>query len=205
MKKLWQCLLAAAMVMALCCPVALADSISFDGVVTAAYTHEVYARNSAQVESVPVIVGQVVKAGETIAVLRTTKVYAEEDGTVAAVFGRVGDLTDTLAARYGAAIYLESTVTYTVAASTQYAYDAVDTKLVRVGEAVTLRSRTESSRTGEGIVTAVDGTSYTVHVTSGDFLIGESVSVYRGSEYKDAQRIGRGPIARNSDALVTGS
>ena len=205
MKKLWRSLILAALVMSLTCGAALAESISLDGTVTAAYTREIYALNTAQVESVPVIVGQSVRAGDTIATLRTTKVYAEEDGTVAAVFGKPGDLTDTLIERYGAAMYLESTVTYTIAASTQYAYDSVETKLVHVGETVCLRSRTESSRTGEGVITAVDGASYTVHVTAGDFLIGESVSIYRGGEYKDAERIGRGPIARNADIAVTGS
>ena len=205
MKKLWKSLILTALVMALATGAALADSISFDGTVTAAYTHEIYADNSAQVEHVPVIVGQQVKAGETIALLRTTKIYAEEDGTVAAVFGKTGDLTDTLIARYGAALYLESTVTYTIAGSTQYAYDAVDTKLVHVGEKVALRSRTESSRTGEGVIVSVEGDSYTVHVTSGEFLVGESVSIYRGSDYQDAQRIGRGPIARGADTAVTGA
>ena len=204
MKKLWRSLIPALLIAALCCPAALAESISFDGTVTAAYTHEIYALNTAQVESVPVIVGQAVKAGDVIATLRTTKVYAEEDGTVAAVFGRPGDLTDTLTARYGAAMVLESSVTYTIAASTQYAYDSVETKLVHVGETVALRSRTDSTRTGEGVIIAVDGETYTVHVTSGEFLMGESVSIYRGGEYKDAQRIGRGNIARNADAAVTG-
>ena len=205
MKKLWRSLILAALVMALMTGAALADSISFDGTVTAGYTHEIYADNTAQVERIPVIVGQAVAAGDTVAVLRTTKIYAEEDGTVAAVFGKPGDLMDTLIARYGAAIDLESTVTYTIAASTQYAYDAVDTKLVHVGETVALRSRTESSRTGEGVIVSVEGDSYTVHVTAGDFLVGESVTVYRGDDYKDAQRIGRGAIARGVDTAVTGA
>lgn len=205
MKQVFRGILVTVLVLSLIGGAALADSISFDGTVTAAYTHEVYAENSAQVESVPVIVGQAVKAGETLAVLRTTKVYAEEDGTVAAVFGTVGDLTDTLTAIYGATMYLERPVTYVIDASTQYAYDAVDTKLVHVGETVALRSRTESSRTGEGVIIAAQGDSYTVHVTSGEFLMGESVSIYRGGDYKDAQRIGRGSIARNGNAAVIGA
>ena len=205
MKKLWKSLILAVLVMALMTGAALADSISFDGTVTAAYTHEIYADNTAQVESVPVIVGQTVKAGDAIATLRTTKVYAEEAGTVAAVFGEAGDLIDTLIGRYGAAIDLENEVTYIITASTQYAYDAVETKLVHVGETAYLRSRTDSNRTGEGIIVAVDGASYTVHVTSGDFLVGESVSIYRSDDYKDAQRIGRGAVARNADIVVTGA
>lgn len=205
MKKLWRSLIVAALVVTLLCPAALAESISFDGTVTAAYTYEIYAENTAQVESVCVEVGQMVLSKDTVAMLRTTKVYAEEDGTVAAILGGVGDLTDSLVERYGASIVLQRPVRYTIAASTQYAYDSVESKLVYVGEKVALRSRTESDRTGEGLIVAVDGNSYTVHVTSGEFLMGESVSIYRGDGYKDAQRIGRGSIARNSDAQVTGS
>lgn len=205
MKQTLKTLLLVAMALALLMPAALAESIAFDGTVTAAHTHEIYALNSAQVESVPVTVGQAVKAGDTVATLRTTKVYAEQAGTVAGVFGEAGDLTDTVIGRYGAVICLEQPVTYTVAASTQYAYDSVDTKLVHVGEAVALRSRTDSNRTGSGVIVAVDGASYTVHVTDGSFLIGESVTVYRDSDYQDAQRIGRGSIARNADVAVTGS
>ena len=205
MKKLWRSLIVAALAVTMLTSAALAETISFDGTVTAAYTYELYAENTAQVEYVCVEVGQTVLSNDTIAMLRTTKVYAEEDGTVAAIFGGEGDLTDSLVERYGASIVLQRPVIYTIAASTQYAYDAVETKRVGVGETVALRSRTDSERVGEGLIVAVDGASYTVHVTSGDFLMGESVSIYRGSEYKDAQRIGRGTVARNSDALVAGS
>ena len=204
MKKLWRSLIVAVLAVNLMTP-AIAETISFDGTVTAAYTHEIYAKNTAQVDSVPVTVGQMVKAGDALAALRTTGVYAEEDGTVAAIFGGVGDLTDSLVERYGATVVLQRPVIYTVAASTQYAYDAVETKLVYVGENVALRSRTDSERVGEGLIVAVDGNSYTVHVTSGDFLMGESVSIYRGKGYQDAQRIGRGTIARNANALISGS
>lgn len=204
MNKLWRTLMLAALVMAMACP-ALAESISLDGTVTAAYTYEIYAPDTAQIESIPVVAGQAVKAGDPVAILRTTKIYAEEDGTVAAIFGGVGELTDSLVERYGAAIDIQRPVIYTISASTQYAYDSVDTRLVHVGETVALRSRSETTRTGEGQIVAVEGTGYTVHVTSGAFLMGESVNVYRGEGYLDSQRIGRGPIARNADALVSGS
>ena len=205
MRQILRTILMAVLVAALMIPAALADAISFDGTVTAGYTHEVYAGNTAQVESVPVAVGDAVKVGDTLATLRTTKVYAEEDGTVAAVFGEAGDLTDAVVGRYGAVIDIERPVTYIIEASTQYAYDSVETKLVHAGETVALRSRTDSGRSGEGVIVAAAGTGYTVHVTSGEFLIGESVSIYRGEDYKDNQRIGRGTVARNADAVVTGS
>ena len=194
-----------ALALMLCSSLALAENISFEGTVTAAYTHEVYAASNAIVESVSVAVGDRIAAGDTVAALRTTKVYAEEDGTVYAVFGQEGMSADTATENYGAAIYMEGNVTYTVSASTQNAYDSVETKLVHAGETVYLRSRTEESRVGTGVITTMDGTDYQVNVTEGDFLIGETVHIYRSSNYADDQRIGKGTVARHAPIAVTGT
>ena len=188
-----------------CSSAALAESISFDGTVTAAYTHEVYAASGAIVEKVNVAVGDCLQAGDAVAALRTTKVYAEEAGKISAVFGQEGMSADTATNNYGAAIYMEGSVTYTVAASTENAYDAVETKLVHAGETVYLRSRAEESRVGAGVITTIDGTDYQVNVTEGDFLIGESVNVYRTADYESEQRIGRGTVARTAPIAVTGT
>lgn len=184
---------------------ALAEVVSLDGTVTASYTYEIYSDSSATVENVFVSEGETLQAGDAIASLRTTKVYAEEDGTVTAVFANVGDLTDTVAERYGASIYLEGSVTYTITASTEKAYDSIESKLVHVGETVYLRGRTNESHVGTGVITAVDGTSYTVQVTEGDFLVGETVSIYRSESYLDAERVGRGDVARTAPITVTGT
>lgn len=188
-----------------CSTAALAETVSFDGTVTASYTHEVYAASSAVVEDVPVNVGDSVDASDRIASLRTTKVYAEENGTICAIFGQVGSSTATLTENYGAAIYMESDVIYTVSASTSDAYNSVECKLVYVGETVYLRSRSEESRAGTGVITSVSGTDYTINVLSGEFLIGENVNVYRTETYADDQRIGRGSVERNAPVAVTGS
>lgn len=184
---------------------AFAESVSLDGTVTASYTYEIYSDSSATVENVFVSEGEMLQAGDAVASLRTTKVYAEEDGMVTAVFATVGDLTDTVTERYGASIYLEGAVTYTIAASTEKAYDSIASKLVHVGETVYLRGRSNEDHVGTGIIAAVDGTSYTVQVTDGDFLIGETVSVYRSENYLDTDRVGRGDVARTAPITVTGT
>lgn len=188
-----------------CSSVVLAETISFEGTVTASYTHEVYAASSAIVENVPVSVGDSVSGNDMVASLRTTKVYAEEDGTVCAVFGQEGVSADTVTENYGAAIYMEGRVLYTVAASTTNAYDSVDAKLVHAGETVYLRSRAEESRVGTGVITTIDGTDYQINVLEGDFLIGENVNVYRSAAYADEQRIGKGTVARQAPVAVTGT
>ena len=188
-----------------CSSIALAENISFDGTVTAAYTHEVYAASSAIVEKVSVSVGDSVSGGDTIASLRTTKVYAEEDGTICAVFGQEGAAVDTVTENYGAAVYMEGNVVYTISASTDNAYDSVETKLVHTGETVYVRSRAEESRVGTGVITTIDGTDYQISVTQGEFLVGENVNVYRSADHADEQRIGKGTVSRRAPIAVSGS
>lgn len=182
---------------------ALAEPLSLDGTVTAAYTSEVYTASTAITQAVHVAVGQTVQAGDAVATLRTTKVYAEDDGVITAVFAQGGDLADAVATRYGAAIYMETDVLYTVSATTDKAYDSVATKLVQVGENVYLRSRTNESRKGTAMITAMDGTSYTLHVTEGDFIVGETVEIFRTADYAASVCLGRGDVARNAPLTVT--
>ncbi len=205
MKHILSIILTMAMLLSFTTVTALAETISLDGTVTAAYTSEVYAESTAIVQQVNVRVGQMVSAGDVIATLRTTKVYAEEDGVITAVFGETGDLADTLTTRYGAAVYMETDVLYTISATTDKAYDTVDAKLVHVGESVWVRSRADETRTGKGVITAVDGSSYTVQVTAGEFITDEIAEVYRDAEYSESACLGRGDVGRSAPLAVTGT
>lgn len=183
---------------------ALADTISFEGTVAASDTHEVYAAIGGTVGSVEAEVGQKVAAGDVLATLDTTKVYATESGTVTGLFGQPGDNAETVAQKYCAVMYIEGESVYSIAASTDNAYNETDNKFVHVGEEVTLKCYSDADHTGTGVITAIQGTDYTVKVTSGEFLIGETVNVYRG-EAKSANRIGRGELTRTAPTAVTGT
>lgn len=184
---------------------ALAESISFSGTVDVNGTVEVYAPIGGTVEQVQAEVGQAVKAGDVLATLSTQKVYAPEDGVVTGVFGVPGDSAENVAARYGAVMYIEGERRYTIAASTENAYNTTENKFVRVGERVYLSCYSDGAHTGEGVITSIQGTDYTVEVTDGEFLIGETVSVFREESCKAASRIGRGVLARTNPTAVTGS
>lgn len=184
---------------------ALADTISFEGTVAAGDTHEIYAAIGGSVVGVEVEVGQKVAAGDVLATLETTKVYATESGTITGLFGQPGDSADTIAQKYGAVMYIEGESVYTISASTENAYNETDNKFVHVGEEVYLSCYSDGNHTGTGVITAISGTDYTVKVTSGEFLIGETVSVYRGDAAKSANRIGRGELTRTNPTAVTGS
>ena len=191
--------------MSLLASAALADSLTLNGTVAAGKTIEVYAPIGGTVASVVAEVGQEVGAEDVLYTLKTTKVYAEEDGTVTGIFGEPGDSAATVSTRYGAVMYLEGDSVYSVSASTDNAYNTTDTKFVHVGETVYLKCRSNSDRTGVGTITSIEGTSYQIKVSSGTFIPGDSVDIYRDSEYTNTKRIGRGSVSRTSPTAVTAS
>ena len=198
---------ALAMALAVCMlgAAASADTISFSGKVEASETVQVYAPVGGTAEAVPVRVGETVAEDTVIAKLRTTKVYAEEDGIVTSVFGQPGDDAASVAQTYGAVMYVEGPYTYSIEASTSRAYDAMDNYIVHSGEVVYLVSRNRTAYRGEGIITSVDGSNYTVLVTSGEFYVGDSLDICRDSDLSAASRIGRGNVARVAPKAVTGT
>lgn len=183
---------------------AMADSITFNGNVTASRTVEVYAPIGGTVDQVPVLAGEMVTPDTVLCTLKTNKVYATEDGVVTGIFGEPGDSAETVAAKYGAVMYIEGTERYTLSASVDNAYNAAENRFVHVGEKVYIVYRKNSTMTGEGIITAVNGTGYTVEVTEGKFLLGGSCSIYRDADHTNTEMIGRGTVSRRDPVAVTG-
>ena len=190
------------MVMLLVAGAAQAETLSLSGTVEAGVTVPVYAPIGGTVENVAVEAGMHVAAGDTLFSYRTEKTYASGDGTVTGVFAKAGDDAETVTEQYGADLYIEGTALYTVSASTSKAYSSIETMLVHTGETVYVVCRTDASRKGIGIITAVDGTSYTVLITEGSFIPGDSVSVYRDEAFSEKQRLGRGSISRVNPTAV---
>lgn len=182
---------------------ACAETVTLNGTVEAGSTLTVYAPIGGTVEAVSAETGEKVTAGQELLQFRTEKVYAAQDGVIRGVFGTEGEDAETVAATYGAVLYLEGEHLYSVSASVSKAYSSVDTMIVHPGEKVYLQCRTISARNGNGIITAIDGTSYTVLVTSGEFLPGDSVDIYREELRTDKGRIGRGSVSRVSPEAVT--
>lgn len=185
--------------------IAQAETLSLNGTVEAGTTVPVYAPIGGTVENVLVETGMHVAAGETLFSYRTEKIYASGDGTVTGVFAKAGDDAETVTEQYGADLYIEGTALYTVSASTSKAYSSIETTLVHAGETVYIVCRTDASRKGTGIITAIDGTSYTVLVTEGNFIPGDSVTVYRDEACTEKQRLGRGSAARVNPTAVNGT
>ena len=182
----------------------LAQAYELNGTVVSAVTQNVTTLYGGAIDQVPVRVGQTVRAGDTIATLQTTKVYAKESGKVY-LFGSVGDYAESVAETYGAVAYLEPELTYSLTGSTKYAYDSEATKLTHPGERVFLRTVT-GDYTGHGLITTVADSSFEVLITDeGDLSSGESVNIFRGSNAHADQRLGRGTVVRRGPAAYTGA
>ena len=196
--------LAAAM-MLLTIGAAGAETLSLNGTVEAGVTLPVYAPIGGTVDNVAVETGMRVSAGDILFSYKTEKIYASEDGTVTGVFAQPGDDAETVTEIYGADLFIEGKTLYTISASTSKAYSDIETTFVHAGEKVYIQCRNNTARIGEGIIVAVEDSSYTVRVTSGSFINGDSVAIFRDEAYSDKLRVGRGTIARVSPTAVTGT
>ena len=204
MKKCLFVCLAAILCVVLAMSCAGAETITLNGKTIPAETIQIYAPVSGTAGSVSVEAGQKVQADDTIYTMKTTKVYADHDGKVSGIFGQPGDDAESVTTRYGAVLYIEESPAFTVSASTSGAYNSMETKYVHPGEYVYVASRNSVNRTGEGVITAISGTSYTVEISKGTFLTGETVEVFRDPEYDYQTRIGKGTVTYSDPVAVTG-
>lgn len=191
-----------------CC--ALAE-LSFDGNVVSAGSKPVRAPFGGIVGDVKLRAGDLVKVGDIVASMLTTRVYAPQDGTVSSVFAQPGDGAEGITKRYGAVLYIEPVDRYTVAATTEKAYNSSATKYVHIGERVYLSCTQDGTHRGSARVTGVENadeagvTKYTLEVTGGDFYISETVGIFRSADYASASRIGRGVVSQATAIAVEGT
>lgn len=200
MKKL----LAGALALLMTCSAALAEPRSYAGEVVSTQTAALLAPAAGVIGEVLYQAGQRVRAGDEVAVLQGTTVYAEEPGTVQ-VFGTEGDAVETLVSRYGAVLYLEPDCALTLTGNTAYAYDAVENRNIHPGEIVYLKSTAPAGHEGTGLVTVVSGTKYTVEVLEGNLADEDIVYIYRSSDGAVKSRIGRGTVGYTGATAMFGS
>ena len=203
-------ILAALMALCLLSCSALAE-LSFDGSVVSSGSKPVRAPFGGIVGDVKLRAGDLVKVGDTVASMLTTRVYAPQDGVVDSVFAQPGDGAEGITKRYGAVLYIEPVDRYTVAATTEKAYNSSTTKYVHIGERVYLCCTQDGSHRGSARVTGVESadeagvTKYTLEVTGGDFYIGETVGIFRSADYASSSRIGRGVVGQATAIAVEGT
>lgn len=165
-------------------------SETFDGVVIASQAVTISAPYGGTVESVDVRQGQMLQAGQKILTLSSTKVLASQDGAIQGLFASVGDDAS------GTVMYLAPVSKYTIRASIAKAASTAQTKYVTLGEEVYIRCTKDGSHQACGVITAVDGSSYTVETTAGELYMEETVSIYRTADYASSSCIGSGSVSR---------
>lgn len=207
--KLLICAVAALLTMALGLP-ALAQ-VTFQGTVVSSKTLAVSAPFGGLVDEINLRKGDPIHVGDAVATIKTTKVYAEMDGTISGIFAREGDQSEGISERYGGVMYIEPVHRYVVSATTEKAYNSSDTKYIHIGERVHLSCTKDGTHVGMAVVTSISdvneqgNTPYKLEVVSGDFYMGETVGIYRSEDYEASTRIGRGTIQQNAAVAVKGT
>ena len=174
----------------------------YAGATVASRTTALVSASGGVLESLSLLPGQSVEAGETVGSTRAEKVFAAWDGTVALCHAEAGDSVD------GTVLEISPTSRYTVYCTVDGAYGDPETQLVHTGEQLYLRCTANGTHKAVGIVTSIDGAEYQVEVIGGELYVGETVYLYRDADFSAAQRVGVGtavvaePIAYSTSGTL---
>ena len=133
-----------------------------------------------------------VQAGEVIGRLRTTKVFADQNGTVARIHAKEGKETQ------GTVLEIAPVSRYTIHCTADSAYDSISSNLVHCGETLYMKCTVNGTHQGTGRVYSIDGSTYMMEATGGEFYVGETVYIYRDAEYAYKRLVGTGTIVSSA-------
>ncbi len=183
----------------LCLTGAAGAEVAFSGVVAARESAAVTSPIGGSVETVRVRAGDWVEAGETVARVAVTGVYAPTDGAVRGLAAEAGDSAGETV------LSIAPLSKYTVNADISDAYDSAANKYVTVGETVYMECARDGSHVAVGRVVKAEGSKYTVEVTGGELYMEETVYIYRDEDHSSASRIGSGTVSRTAELAVGGT
>lgn len=184
---------------ALCLTGAARAEIALSGTVAAREAAAVTANIGGSVEGVFVRAGDRVEAGDVVATVALTGVYAPADGTVRGIMAEAGDTAGQTV------LSIAPMSKYTVTADISDAYDSAANKHVTVGETVYMECSRDGSHVAVGRVVKAEGSAYTVEVTGGELYMEEKVYIYRDEDHSSSARIGSGTVSRTAELAVSGS
>lgn len=184
---------------ALCLTGVARAEIALSGTVAARETAAVTANTGGSVEEVFVRAGDRVEAGDVVATVALTGVYAPADGTVRGIMAGAGDSAGETV------LSIAPMSKYTVTADISDAYDSAANKHVTVGETVYMECSRDGSHVAVGRVVKAEGSAYTVEVTGGELYMEEKVYIYRDEDHSSSARIGSGTVSRTAELAVSGT
>lgn len=207
-------------------PISAFASESFYGTVVCDTATTVAAPFGGTLENLTLRKGDLIRTGDQICTISTTRVYSPVAGTVSAVFGTAGDNVEDVKAWRGGVVYIVPENRFSVSATTDEGAKNPES-YVSVGQTVWLRKgRRDSPVIGTGTVTALgeseesgeaggsgngggsgdtdSGSSFTVEIDSGVFSPDDSVSVYRKEEGDFKALLGYGTVVQTAPVIVSG-
>jgi len=165
---------------------ALAET--YEGTTVAASSVLVEAAASGTLREMNIEPGSFVGEGDILGAVSATKVFASQDGTVAAINAVEGDSLD------GSVLEIYPLEQYQIYCTVDKAYKSADTMLVHSGERVWIKCTKDGTHRGTGVITRIDADEYRVLTTGGEFYVGETVYLYRDEDFSTKQRIGIGTV-----------
>lgn len=149
--------------------------------------------------SVEAAVGARVEAGDALLRLKGTPAFASQDGTVSLVTAREGDEVD------GEVLEIAPLERYQIYCTVDKAYQSAETTLVHSGETLYVKCTADGSHRAVGVVTLIEGEEYRVLTLGGALYIGETVYLYRDSDFTAAQRVGKGTVVASDPESCSAS
>lgn len=197
-----------AFLLVLCLPVtafAASPTVTANGVVESDSVQYITAPWSGTILPFDWQTGDRVEADDVLFTMDTAKVYAPANGKIGALFAEPGDLASDVLAQYGMLLSIEKDANLVINATTSGAYSDEDNRTIHLGEKVYFRESNDRDNEGEGRVIAVEGSSYVVELTLGEFDKDDSVKIYREDGMTTKSCIGSGKIARLEEMLIGGA
>jgi len=186
-------IISAVLVLSMICAPAMAEV--YTGTTVARSTIAVAAEAGGIIDELYVQPGSVIKEGEVIARLRTTKVFATQNGTVSRIHAEEGKEAQ------GTVLEIAPVSRYTIHCTSDSAYDSISSNLVHCGETLYMKCTANGTHQGNGRVYSIDGSTYMVEATGGEFYIGETVYLYRDAEYAYKHLVGTGTVVSSATEL----
>ena len=178
-------------VLAVCLLTSAALAEVYEGTVSPAHEIQISASSGGVLETFSAEVGSTVSEGDVLGRLRTTRVFALHDGTVASIHCNEGEEAD------GTIIEIFPVEQYQIYCTVDKAYQSAESTLVHAGEYVYIRCTYDGTHRGIGIITQIDGDEYRVLAIGGELYVGETVYLYRDEEFSTKQRVGIGTVVTN--------
>lgn len=182
-------------VLAVCMLTSAALAEVYEGTVAAASEIQVTAASGGVLEALNAEIGSIVSEGDVLGSLRTSRVFASQDGTVANIQYREGEEAD------GTVMEIYPMERYQIYCTVDEAYQSAESTLVHSGEQVYIKCTNNGTHRGVGLITQIDGDEYRVLAIGGELYVGETVYLYRDKDFSTKQRIGIGTVVTSDTEI----